>query len=128
LISKIADYVDDEPLKAINNGDSDVSTDGTPSQFLLFRGLDASISEEVLAKGAAKLYKVDGEDSIRKAASKSVIGASDGSIKRVLLARSRDTGECWRFGFAEFSNPSVSDLHAYQKSANSDSPRKHKRP
>src|ERR1700749_1906474 len=51
----------EEPKQA-NTGDSDASLDYTPSQFLLLRGLETSVSEEMLAKGVAKFYKVsDGQ-------------------------------------------------------------------
>jgi len=65
-----------------------------PSQFLLFRNLEAGVNEELLAKGVMKL-----------ATPASPAGASENSIKRVLLVRDRQTNESWRYGFAEFSTP-----------------------
>ena len=65
-----------------------------PSQFLLFRNLEAGVNEELLAKGVLKL-----------ATPASPAGAAESSIKRVLLVRDRRSNESWRFGFAEFSTP-----------------------
>lgn len=65
-----------------------------PSQFLLFRNLEAGVNEEILSKGVLKL-----------AVPASAGGASESSVKRVLLVRDRKTNESWRFGFAEFSTP-----------------------
>ncbi|EFR02831.1 RNA-binding protein [Nannizzia gypsea CBS 118893] len=113
----------EETAKVANNGDNDVSTDGTPSQFLLFRGLEPSVTEEVLAKGVAKLCKQSksaaasappGSSGIGGATAKkgakvasttgdSNLGARDGSIRRVLLVRDRRTKESWGYGFAEFA-------------------------
>ncbi|EEQ35593.1 RNA-binding protein [Microsporum canis CBS 113480] len=97
----------EETVKVANNGDNDVSTDGTPSQFLLFRGLESSVTEEMLAKGVAKLCKQTkpgaastqpGSSGVGGAAKKgakvasttgdSNLGARDGSICRVLLRNS----------------------------------------
>ncbi|KAM5463492.1 hypothetical protein MauCBS54593_007486 [Microsporum audouinii] len=112
----------EETVKVANNGDNDVSTDGTPSQFLLFRGLESSVTEEMLAKGVAKLCKQTkpgaastqpGSSGVGGAAKKgakvasttgdSNLGARDGSICRVLLVRDRRTNESWGYGFAEFA-------------------------
>lgn len=106
--------------RAVNTGDNDVSPDGTPSQFLLFRGLEPSVTEEVLAKGVAKLYKpaANSQSQAAVAASKkgakvasttgdSNLGARDGSIRRVLLVRDRRSNESWRYGFAEFATVEV---------------------
>jgi hypothetical protein len=65
-----------------------------PSQFLLFLGLEAGVSEEILSKGVLKLATPAAPN-----------GASESSLKRVLLVRDRRTNESWRFGFAEFSSP-----------------------
>ncbi|EFE29638.1 uncharacterized protein ARB_03533 [Trichophyton benhamiae CBS 112371] len=113
----------EETVKVANYGDNDVSTDGTPSQFLLFRGLESSVTEEVLAKGVAKLCKQSksaaasassGSSGVGGAPAKKVakvasttgdsnLGARDGSIRRVLLVRDRRTNESWGYGFAEFA-------------------------
>ncbi|KAI9833288.1 MAG: hypothetical protein M1819_003682 [Sarea resinae] len=111
-----------QPVPYKNTGDSDVSPDATPSQFLLLRGLEASVTEELLAKGVAKLYRPSGESQAtsapqKKAGSKVVsttsdtnLGAKEGSIRRVLLIRDRKTNDSWRYGFAEFAG--VEDAQA----------------
>ena len=101
-----------EQPKEANTGDSDASLDFTPSQFLLLRGLEPSVSEEMLAKGVTKLYKVS-ESQIAESAKKpgakvssttssSNFGAQEGSIKRVFVVRDRRSDDSWRYGFAEF--------------------------
>lgn len=103
-----------------NTGDSDVSADGSPSQFLLFRGLEPTVTPQLLAKGAAKLYK-SGESpppppasNPKKASAKVAsttadanLGAKEGSIRRVLLVKDRRTDESWRYGFVEFASVEV---------------------
>lgn len=109
-----------KPSHFTNNGDSDVSPDGTPSQFLLLRGLEPTVTEELLAKGVAKLYKPtggsspQGPSSSKKPGAKvasttgdSNLGAKDGSIRRVLLVRDRKNNDSWRYGFAEFATVEV---------------------
>lgn len=102
-------------------GDSDVSPDSTASQFLLLRGLEPGVNEELLAKGVSKLYKTKSStppaDSqankklkIASTSNDASLGAKDGSLRRVLLIRDRKTKESWRYGFAEFS--SVDDAQA----------------
>lgn len=102
-------------------GDSDVSPDNTASQFLLLRGLEPGVNEELLAKGVAKLYKVptsstqgdshgNKKTKISSTASDASLGARDGSLRRVLLVRDRKCHDSWRYGFAEFS--SVEDAQA----------------
>lgn len=115
--------------RVANNGDNDVATDNTPSQFLLFRGLEASVTEELFAKGVTKLYKPSsnnaqgqgqgegqgqGTSSAQKKGAKvasttgdSNLGAREGSLRRVLLVRDRKTNESWRYGFAEFATVAV---------------------
>lgn len=84
----------------------------------MFRGLDAAVTEVLLANGAAKLYKI-ADASITEAAKKAgakVVsttattnyGAPDGSIKRVFIVRDRATDDNWRYGFVEFHNVEVS--------------------
>lgn len=101
-------------LKVANNGDNDAAPESQPSQFLLFRGLEPSVTEELLAKGVAKLYRPSGNNdnasSNQKKGSKvasttgdSNLGAREGSIRRVLLVRDRKSNESWRYGFAEFA-------------------------
>lgn len=110
-----------EQLRAVNVGDNDASPDNTPSQFLLLRGLEPSVREELLAKGVAKLYKPSASSAQSNQTSKkgakvssttgdSNLGAREGSLRRVLLVRDRKTDDSWRFGFAEFAN--VEDAQA----------------
>ena len=100
----------------MDNGASDASPNGTPSQFLLLRGLEPTVTEDLLAKGVAKLYRPSRKSSppstatSKKGSSKVAsttgdanLGAKEGSLRRVLLVRSRKTGESWRYGFAEFA-------------------------
>ncbi|KAJ6085535.1 hypothetical protein N7499_005164 [Penicillium canescens] len=100
--------------KVVNNGDNDAAPESQPSQFLLFRGLEPSVTEELLAKGVAKLYRPSGNNDnssgIQKKGAKvasttgdSNLGAREGSIRRVLLVRDRKSNESWRYGFAEFA-------------------------
>lgn len=102
-------------------GDSDVSPDSTASQFLLFRGLEPGVNEELLARGVAKLYKVSASSTqadsqankrtkISSTSNDASLGAKDGSLRRVLLVRDRISNDSWRYGFAEFN--SVEDAQA----------------
>lgn len=105
-----------------NTGDSDVSPDNTPSQYLLFRGLESTVSEEVLAKGATKLYRANDAPTTEETNSFSATtkitstskvanaGARHRCIRRILLVRDRRTGESWRYGFVEFA--AVEDAQA----------------
>ena len=103
-------------------GDNDASPDNTPSQFLLLRGLEPSVSEELLAKGVAKLYKPAGAASqagqpvgkkgakVASTTGDSNLGAREGTLRRILLVRDRKTNDSWRYGFAEFAT--VEDAQA----------------
>ena len=110
----------------MNSGDSDVSPNGAPSQFLLIRGLEPTVSEDLLAKGVAKLYKpsrrlsppanVISKKSSAKVASTTGdanLGAREGSLRRILLVRDRRNNESWRYGFAEFASIDVSNFLLY---------------
>ncbi|KAI9784494.1 MAG: hypothetical protein M1816_000814 [Peltula sp. TS41687] len=122
----VADVLIQEPVyRYTNTGDSDVSPDGTPSQFLLFRGLEPTVTTQLLAKGAAKLYKSSGgtpppqASSSKKTGAKvssttadSNLGAKEGSLRRVLLVKDRRTDESWRYGFVEFASVEASDSQA----------------
>jgi RNA recognition motif-containing protein len=107
--------------RAANGGDNDASPDNTPSQFLLLRGLEPSVTEELLAKGVAKLFKPSGSSiqssqALKKGAKvasttgDSNLGAREGTLRRVLLVRDRRSNDSWRFGFAEFA--SIEDAQA----------------
>lgn len=102
-------------------GDSDVSPHNQPSQFLLFRSLEAGVTEELLAKAVTKLYRQGStpptgisqsanKPKITSTSSTTLLGAKEGSLKRVLLVRDRATNDSWRYGFAEFA--SVDDASA----------------
>lgn len=117
-----------KPNNSSSNGASDASPDGTPSQFLLFRGLEPTVTEELLAKGVAKLYKPSRNASpsaptttkkgVAKVASTTGdanLGAKEGSLRRILLVRSRKTQESWRYGFAEFATVEVRCFQQYQR-------------
>ena len=106
--------------KYVNNGDSDASPNGTPSQFLLFRGLEPTVTEDLLAKGVAKLYKPSARQSptptnlskkgnakVFSTTGDSNLGAKEGTLRRVLLIRDRRSNESWRYGFAEFASIDV---------------------
>ena len=106
----------------INSGDSDASPNGAPSQFLLIRGLEPTVTEDLLAKGIAKLYKPSRRQSppggsTKKSSAKVAsttgdanLGAKEGSLRRVLLIRDRRSNESWRYGFAEFATIDVRSL------------------
>ncbi|KAL8995327.1 MAG: hypothetical protein Q9169_004902 [Polycauliona sp. 2 TL-2023] len=111
------------PTRRPHSGDSDASPDGTPSQFLLLRGLEPTVSEDLLAKGVAKLYKPSRRSSppttsftkknnskVASTTGDTNLGAKEGSLRRVLLVRDRRTNESWRYGFAEFAT--VDDAQA----------------
>lgn len=119
------------PARVVNIGDNDVAPDNTPSQFLLFRGLDSSVTEEVFSKGVTKLYKqnADEHQTAENAPKKSKVasttgdtnlGAREGSLRRVLLVRDRRSNESWKFGFAEFAavedaQAALTKLNAFEK-------------
>lgn len=110
------------PAKAINVGDNDASPDNQPSQFLLLRGLEGSVSEELLVKGVSKLNKPGSsatqrdENQAKKGAKVASttgdanLGAKEGTLRRVLLVRDRQSNESWRYGFAEYA--SIEDAQA----------------
>lgn len=98
--------------KASNAGDNDAAPDNLPSQFLLLRGLEPSVSEELLSRGVTKLNKPSGQGNANQPQKKGKVasttgdanlGAKDGTLRRVLLVRDRQTNESWRFGFAEYA-------------------------
>lgn len=104
----------------MNSGDSDASPNGTPSQFLLLRGLEPTVNEDLLAKGVSKLYKPSrrssppaastskkGNSKVASTTGDANLGAKEGSLRRVLLVRDRKTNESWRYGFAEFATVEV---------------------
>jgi len=107
--------------KASNTGDNDAAPDNVPSQFLLLRGLEPSVSEDLLTRGVAKLNKPSaiGGQSLQQPPKKSKVvsttgdsnlGAKEGALRRVLLVRDRRTNDSWRYGFAEYA--SIEDAQA----------------
>lgn len=104
----------------LNSGDSDAAMQGPASQFLLIRGLEPNVTEDLLAKGVSKLLKPSQtvqnsgqsgkKNKISSTTDNANLGAREGSIRRVLLVRDRQTNETWRYGFAEFA--SVDDAQA----------------
>ena len=101
--------------RVANLGDTDAAPENQPSQFLLLRGLDPAVTEQLLGKGVAKLYRPSGSNDTapndskgpKVASTSSTLGARDGSIRRVLLVRDRKTNESWGYGFAEFAGVAV---------------------
>lgn len=104
----------------INSGDSDTSPNGQPSQFLLIRNLEPTVTEDLLAKGMAKLYKPGrkpsppttisskkGNAKVASTTGDSNLGAKFETLRRVLLVRDRRSNESWRYGFAEFATIDV---------------------
>jgi hypothetical protein len=102
-------------------GESDASPDGTASQFILLRGLEPGVNEELLAKGVSKLYKTKPstppadppatkKTKIVSTSTDASVGAKEGSLRRVLLVRDRKSNDSWRYGFAEFGT--VDDAQA----------------
>ncbi|KAJ5885099.1 hypothetical protein N7495_009609 [Penicillium taxi] len=93
------------------NGETDVS-EKEVSHVLIFRGLEASVTEEVLATAAKKLLRPTPtpintnvpRSKMTSSTSDAKLGAKSGSILRVFLVRDRDSNASWRFGFAEFAN------------------------
>lgn len=115
----------------MNSGDSDASPDGTPSQFLLLRGLEPTVTEDLLSKGVSKLYKPSRQSSPPAASSSKKsnakvasttgdanLGAKEGSLRRVLLVRDRKSNDSWRYGFAEFATVDVGLLRSRHNSTN----------
>ncbi|RMZ80088.1 hypothetical protein DV737_g3140, partial [Chaetothyriales sp. CBS 132003] len=90
-----------------NVGDNDASPDHTPSQFLLFRGLEPSVTEEHFAKGAPSSTRTT---KVASTTGDANLGAREGTLRRVLLVRDRRSNESWRYGFAEYA--SIEDAQA----------------
>jgi len=116
----MAAFVPKTQPQYLNSGDSDASPDSTPSQFLLLRGLEPTVTEDLLAKGVAKLYKPSRRSSppasttskknnskVASTTGDANLGAKEGSLRRVLLVRDRRSNESWRYGFAEFATIDV---------------------
>lgn len=100
----------------ILTGETDEDPQNTPSQFVVLRDLEPSVTEEVLAKGVMKLFREDAPapakdttkngnklKSTAPTAGNLTLGATPGSLRRVFLIRDRRTNDSWRYGFAEFA-------------------------
>jgi hypothetical protein len=101
----------------ILTGETDEDLRQNPSQFIVIRDLEPSVTEELLAKGVMKLFREEATQPARdpsKPANKlkstapvnnSVgLGATLGSLRRIFLIRDRRTNESWKYGFAEFAS------------------------
>lgn len=93
-------------------GETDEDPQQMPSQYLVIRDLEASVTEEVLARGVMKLFREEttkaptGTHKLKSTAPGSNtanLGAKPGSLRRVFLIRNRKSNESWRYGFAEFA-------------------------
>ena len=103
----------------MNSGDSDASTNGAPSQFLLIRNLEPTVTEELLAKGVAKLTKPNATAAqanasqpkkgakVASTTGDANLGSREGSLRRILLVRDRRSNDSWRYGFAEYASIEV---------------------
>lgn len=98
-------------------GETDQCPRQTPSQFVVIRDLEPSVTEGILANGVMKLF-VDNTSppthdasmptpkklkSTAPAIGTAGLGATPGSLRRVFLIRGRKYDESWRYGFAEFA-------------------------
>ncbi|OLN96396.1 putative RNA-binding protein C57A7.13 [Colletotrichum chlorophyti] len=103
---------DPSQYRHLLTGESDAAD--TPSQILVFFPLASSVTEDVLAAGAAKLElaqkpassKSSGDPPKLKSTAPtgdaSGYGARPGSLHRIFLIRDQETNESFNFGFAEF--------------------------
>ena len=109
-----------KPAEFANSGDSDVSPDGSSSQFLILRGLEPTATEELVAKGVTKLFKPSerealpaakkGNAKVASTTGDTNLGAREGSLRRILLVRDRRSNDSWRYAFAEFATVDVSNV------------------
>lgn len=94
-------------------GETDECPQQFPSQYLVIRGLDPSITEDLFAEGVKKLYveakaepKKDTQTKLKSTAptaNAASLGAKPDSLRRVFLLRDKRTDEAMRYGFAEFA-------------------------
>ncbi|KAL8413888.1 hypothetical protein RB594_005213 [Gaeumannomyces avenae] len=107
----------------ILTGETDEASPDMPSQYLVVRDLEPSVTEEVLARGIAKLYLDESRQPIKEEApptkklkstapvgNTTNLGARPGSLRRVFLMRDKWSNDSWRYGFAEFQT--LEDAHA----------------
>lgn len=94
-------------------GETDECPQQFPSQYLVIRGLDPAITEELFAEGVKKLYveakpgpKKETQNKLKSTAptaNTASLGARPDSLRRVFLVRGKNTDEAMRYGFAEFA-------------------------
>lgn len=94
-------------------GETDECPQQIPSQYLVIRGFEPSVTEETFANGVKKLYvevnpeAKKGTQNKLKSTAPSVrsasLGAKPDSLRRVFLLRDKKTDEVMRYGFAEFA-------------------------
>ncbi|KAK3363380.1 hypothetical protein B0T25DRAFT_39020 [Lasiosphaeria hispida] len=97
-------------------GETDECPQQLPSQYLVVRNLEGSVTEQVLANGIMKLFLDASSEPTKEAPSSTNklrstaptsgtagLGAKPGSLRRVFLMRDRRSDESWRYGFAEFA-------------------------
>lgn len=94
-------------------GETDECPQQRPSQYLVIRGLDPSITEELFAEGVKKLYveakpepKKETQNKLKSTAptaNTARLGARPDSLRRVFLVRDKQSDEGMRYGFAEFA-------------------------
>ncbi|KAK4555195.1 hypothetical protein LTR86_007491 [Recurvomyces mirabilis] len=96
-------YSEQEPVDFPYRGEHDVSADGKPVRMLLVRNLKESITESLFAKGLDKL-SVDAATTKNK--DDPPVGASAGSLRRVLIVRDRQSEKSMQYGFAEYHHAS----------------------
>lgn len=94
-------------------GETDEDPQQIPSQYVVIRGLDPTITEEAFAEGVKQLYveakpepKKDTQNKLKSTAptaNTANLGAKRDSLRRVFLVRDKRTGEALRYGFAEFA-------------------------
>nr|XP_036589240.1 g-patch domain-containing protein [Colletotrichum truncatum]KAF6800882.1 g-patch domain-containing protein [Colletotrichum truncatum] len=104
--------IDPSQYRHLLTGESDAAD--TPSQILVFFPLASSVTEDVLAAGAAKLELAQKPAAPRNpgdppklkstapTGDASGYGARPGSLHRIFLMRDQETNESFNFGFAEF--------------------------
>ncbi|TPX13928.1 uncharacterized protein E0L32_005628 [Thyridium curvatum] len=105
----------------ILTGESDEEPQQLPSQYIVIRDLEPSVTEETLAKGVMKLFVEDSSPakdstsappklkSTAPVGNTTGLGARPGSLRRVFLIRDRASKESWKYGFAEFAT--LDDAH-----------------
>lgn len=94
-------------------GETDECPQQLPSQYIVIRGLEPSVTEELFAEGVKKLYieskpepKKETHNKLKSTAPTArtaSLGARPDSLRRVFLVRDKKTNDAMRYGFAEFA-------------------------